>query len=64
MSSHNICFRGDIRKILCGYPLFSVAMRSYLKLWTLTSREDCRAMDLLIPLFSVSSPDKQVMEMQ
>ena len=23
---HNICFRGEIRKILCGYPLLSVAM--------------------------------------
>ena len=20
MSTHNICFRGEIRKILCGYP--------------------------------------------
>ena len=26
MSTHNICFRGEIRKILCGYPLLSVAM--------------------------------------
>ena len=26
MSTHNICFREEIRKILCGYPLFSVAM--------------------------------------
>ena len=26
MSNHNICFRGEIRKILCGYPLLSVAM--------------------------------------
>ena len=26
MSTHNICFRGKIRKILCGYPLLSVAM--------------------------------------
>ena len=25
MSTHNICFRGLIRKI-CGYPLLSVAM--------------------------------------
>ena len=24
---HNICFRGEIRKILRGYPLLSVAMR-------------------------------------
>ena len=23
---HNICFRREIRKILCGYPLLSVAM--------------------------------------
>ena len=26
MSTHNICFRGEIRKILFGYPLLSVAM--------------------------------------
>ena len=23
---HNICFRGEIRKILYGYPLLSVAL--------------------------------------
>ena len=28
MSTHNICFRGEIRKILCGYPLLSVAMNA------------------------------------
>ena len=26
MSTHNICFHQEIRKILCGYPLLSVAM--------------------------------------
>ena len=26
MSTHNTCFRGEIRKISCGYPLLSVAM--------------------------------------
>ena len=26
MSTHNICFRREIRKILSGYPLLSVAM--------------------------------------
>ena len=26
MSTHNICFHREIRKILCGYPLLSVAM--------------------------------------
>ena len=26
MSTHNICFCGEIRKLLCGYPLLSVAM--------------------------------------
>ena len=26
MSTHNICLCGEIRKILCGYPLLSVAM--------------------------------------
>ena len=25
-STYNICFHGEIRKILCGYPLLSVAM--------------------------------------
>ena len=25
MSTHNICFRGEIRKLICGYPLLSVA---------------------------------------
>ena len=27
-STHNICFHAEIRKILCGYPLLSVAMVS------------------------------------
>ena len=27
MSTHNICIRREIRKILCGYPLLSVAMK-------------------------------------
>ena len=26
MSTHNICIHQEIRKILCGYPLLSVAM--------------------------------------
>ena len=26
MSTHNVCFHGEIRKILCGYPLLSVAI--------------------------------------
>ena len=26
MSTHNICFHQEIRKISCGYPLLSVAM--------------------------------------
>ena len=26
MSTHNICFYREIRKILCGYPLLSVAI--------------------------------------
>ena len=26
MSTHNICFRQEIRKILCGYPILSIAM--------------------------------------
>ena len=27
MSTHNICFCGEIRKILCGYPHLYVAMQ-------------------------------------
>ena len=27
MSTHNVCFRREVRKIICGYPLLSVAMR-------------------------------------
>ena len=34
MSTHNICFHREIRKILCGYPLLSVAMHTYYKIWT------------------------------
>ena len=33
MSTHNICFRGEIRKMLYGYPLLSVAMLQYVFLW-------------------------------
>ena len=32
MGTHNICFHGEIRKILCGYPLLSVAMYKELEL--------------------------------
>ena len=32
MSTHNICFCREIRKILCGYPLLSVAMSEVLSL--------------------------------
>ena len=28
MTTHNICIRREIIKILCGYPLLSVAMSS------------------------------------
>ena len=27
MSTHNVCFHQEIRKIFCGYPLLSVAMK-------------------------------------
>ena len=26
MSTHNVCFYGAIKKILCGYPLLPAAM--------------------------------------
>ena len=28
MSTHNICIPQEVRKILCGYPLLSVAIQS------------------------------------
>ena len=31
MSTHNICFCGEIRKILCGYPHLSVAMSGFIQ---------------------------------
>ena len=33
MSTHNICFRREIRKILCGYPLLSGAMYNMVQRW-------------------------------
>ena len=38
MSTHNICFRGEIRKIFTGYPLLSRSMRTYPKERFLTLR--------------------------
>ena len=35
MSTYNICFCSEIRKILCGYPLLSVAMGEDFSLTTL-----------------------------
>ena len=32
MSTHNICFHREIRKILCEYPLLSVAMCVFIAL--------------------------------
>ena len=37
MSTHNICFRGEIRKILCGYPLLSVAMSLFYDMFNLST---------------------------
>ena len=36
MSTHNICFCQEISKILCGYPLLSVAILIYLEIWPYT----------------------------
>ena len=32
MSTHNICFRGEIRKIFTGYPLLSRPMNDTLQM--------------------------------
>ena len=45
MSTHNICYRGEIRKILCGYPLLSVAMIFLLVFFVLF--ELCHLLNLL-----------------
>ena len=29
MSTHNVCFHREIRKILCGYPLLHVSVAMY-----------------------------------
>ena len=29
MSTHNICFCAEIKKIICGYPLLSRALRLF-----------------------------------
>ena len=33
MSTHNICFHGEIRKIFTGYPLLSRPMYMELGIW-------------------------------
>ena len=38
MSTHNICFHREIRKI-CGYPLLSVAMDTVIYICMLMNRE-------------------------
>ena len=47
MITHSICFPGEIRKIICGYPLLSGAMDlnfyRYLHSWPLP--EQCNKMD-------------------
>ena len=50
MSTHNKCFRGEIRKILCGYPLLSVAMA--------TCGKDTGTLLALSMLISKSPDDK------
>ena len=42
MSTHNTCFCGEIRKILYGYPLLSVAMVK-----TICGGHDCSTEDVL-----------------
>ena len=36
MSTHNICIRREMRKILCGYPLLSVAINGIQRLAYIT----------------------------
>ena len=44
MSTHNICFCREIRKILCGYLLLSGAMVPILRvnIWYISSRKTFR----------------------
>ena len=43
MSTHNICFCREIRKILCGYPLLSVA--------TILFRTSCEKTNIFLSLY-------------
>ena len=44
MSTHNVCFHQEIRKLLCGYPLLSVAM-----IYTCID-DQCNASNVLLSL--------------
>ena len=64
MSTHNKCFCGEIRKILCGYHLLSGAMPVVLKnkitelVWRST---DCNSDILGFPVcIIIHAPDKQI----
>ena len=39
MSTHDICFHGEIRKILCRYPILSAAMNKFNKILLLRPLE-------------------------
>ena len=52
MSTHNICFCPEIRKILCGYPILSVAMNGpkTVDLFIFVSENICCGYSLEMPL--------------
>ena len=53
MSTHNMCFLGEIRKILCGYPLLSVAMNYYSDSRQICIVVDHKSFDSFLGLFMV-----------
>ena len=60
MSTHNICFCGEIRKILCGYPLLSVAMIAAQIMCTWTKKQRCLVPTLLPSNKNVSQTLRKV----
>ena len=50
MSTHNIWFRGEIRKMLCGYPLLSVAMVTHVSKKFPVGLKDVQAIEVWLYL--------------
>ena len=54
MSTHNICFRGEIRKILCEYTVLTGAMTSCNPVFWEHQHEVIQRMTLCTPVFCMT----------